>query len=210
MLNDTGFDTWANSYEAAIAASDKENSYPFAGYKKLMNAIHDIIIAQAGAKVLDVGIGTGLLSGELYKKGFQISGLDFSDVMLEICRAKMPSARLYRHDFSQGLPPEIQDARFDFIICTYAIHHLSDDTKPGFIQELVGILKNGGRLIIGDVAFGTRAGLEECKAKHIDDWDDEEYYLVYDEIKPRLPAEYEVSYEQVSSCAGLLMIGRAT
>ena len=33
MLDNKGFDLWADGYDAAVGLSDEENSYPFAGYK---------------------------------------------------------------------------------------------------------------------------------------------------------------------------------
>jgi putative AdoMet-dependent methyltransferase len=35
MLNDTGFDLWADGYDKAVGLSDEEHTYPFAGYKEV-------------------------------------------------------------------------------------------------------------------------------------------------------------------------------
>ena len=39
MLDQTGFDLWANGYDKTVGISDEENSYPFAGYKKILGLI---------------------------------------------------------------------------------------------------------------------------------------------------------------------------
>lgn len=39
MLNSKGFDLWANGYDKSVGLSDEENSYPFAGYKSVLNNI---------------------------------------------------------------------------------------------------------------------------------------------------------------------------
>ena len=36
MLNDKGFDLWADGYDKSVGISDEENTYPFAGYKKVL------------------------------------------------------------------------------------------------------------------------------------------------------------------------------
>ena len=39
MLNNSGFDLWADGYDKSVGVSDEGNVYPFAGYKKVMNRI---------------------------------------------------------------------------------------------------------------------------------------------------------------------------
>ena len=36
MLNDKGFDLWADGYDKSVGISDEGNTYPFAGYKKVL------------------------------------------------------------------------------------------------------------------------------------------------------------------------------
>lgn len=38
MLNNKGFDLWADGYDKAVGISDEENTYPFAGYKKVLGS----------------------------------------------------------------------------------------------------------------------------------------------------------------------------
>ena len=35
MLDNRGFDLWADGYDLAVGLSDEENTYPFAGYKEM-------------------------------------------------------------------------------------------------------------------------------------------------------------------------------
>jgi putative AdoMet-dependent methyltransferase len=37
MLNSTGFDLWANGYDKSVNLSEKNDEYPFAGYRDLLN-----------------------------------------------------------------------------------------------------------------------------------------------------------------------------
>ena len=201
MLDNKGFDLWADGYDRSVGVSDDDNTYPFAGYKKVLAAIYDAIRAGQGKRVLDIGFGTGVLACRLYEDGYDITGIDFSDRMIEIAREKMPSARLIRHDFSEGLPAQLRDEKFDSIICTYAIHHLDDAAKIGFMKELQTHLNPSGQIYIGDVAFATRQELEECRAQCGDAWDDEEFYVVAEKIAKEIP---EVRFEKYSHCAGVL------
>ena len=48
MLNNSGFDLWADGYDKSVGVSDEGNVYPFAGYKKVMNRIFGEIMEHGG------------------------------------------------------------------------------------------------------------------------------------------------------------------
>ena len=125
MLNSNGFDLWADGYDRAVGLSDEENTYPFAGYRAVLGRIYASVMRSGKKRVLDIGFGTGVLSARLYENGCQISGMDFSERMLEIAREKMPGARLYTGNFENGLVPELASETYDHIIATYSLHHLT-------------------------------------------------------------------------------------
>ena len=208
MLDPNGFDLWAGRYDADVADSDASDRYPFAGYRDVLQQIYRTIRAAEYTDILDIGFGTGTLATRLYADGCRVSGLDFSQSMVDIAQAKMPEAALLRHDFSTGLPAAWADRTFDCIVSTYALHHLPDADKPRFLRQLLACLKPGGRVLIGDVAFPIRAALESCRAESGDDWDGEEHYLVADALLPQLTG-CAASYRQVSRCAGILTLGAA-
>lgn len=203
MLNNTGFDLWANDYDQSVAKSDADNQYPFAGYKHILSKIY--LTVSRGSRVLDIGFGTGKLTKALYDAGDEITGLDFSDRMIAIAREKMPQATLMAFDFTNGLPPTLKNERFNFIVSTYAFHHLTDQNKVPFLQQLLSYLSEDGTILIGDVAFQDRRSLEKCKAQCLPDWDEEEHYLVFDEIKTAFRAD-QIRFESVSFCAGILSL----
>jgi 2-polyprenyl-3-methyl-5-hydroxy-6-metoxy-1,4-benzoquinol methylase len=63
---------------------------------------------------LDIGIGTDLLTYELYKKEATIYGIDFSEKMIKEAHKKMPNATFFKHNFTKELPEKIQSKKFDF------------------------------------------------------------------------------------------------
>ena len=204
MLDNKGFDLWADDYDKSVGLSDDDNSYPFAGYKEILNLIYNEVLSQKAKKVLDIGFGTGTLTSRLYEKGIEIYGQDFSKEMFDIAKGKMPNAKLYFNDFSRGLDKNLLTKKYDAIIATYSLHHLADEDKVDFIKSLLPLLNDGGKILIGDVAFNTRHELEICKNQAGSDWDSEEFYFVYDEIKDSFPNS---SFDQISHCAGIITIG---
>jgi len=206
MLDDYGFNLWANGYDKSVEVSDENNAYPFAGYKKVLNAIYGTVMKHSPASILDIGIGTGTLSAKLYDGGNWITGIDFSEKMLEKSQAKIPNATLMQFDFSKGLPPALASEKFDFIISTYAFHHLTNDEKICFIKSLLNNLNDYGSILIGDISFPDIVALEECKKASGNDWDDDEHYFVFSESSKLLRAFCMASFHQYSHCGGVLEI----
>jgi putative AdoMet-dependent methyltransferase len=206
MLNNKGFNMWAGDYDKSVNIADDNNTYPFAGYKELMNAIYSTVMEKCPCKILDIGIGTGTLSAKLYEGGNDITGIDFSSKMLEIASEKMPKAKLIQFDFTKGLPQELDGAKFDFIVSTYALHHLTDHEKVVFIKSLLQHLTETGTIIIGDVSFPNRDEMAKCEALSGDEWDDEEFYFIFSELKDHLADICKLSYYQFSHCGGIMEI----
>ena len=205
MLNDKGFDLWADGYDESVGLSDEDNSYPFAGYKAVLNKIYGLVLRREKPRVLDVGFGTGTLASKLYERGCEVWGQDFSARMIELARRKMPHAKLYQGDFSKGLAAPILNNDYDFIIATYSLHHLDYAGKVALIQTLRRLLSKDGTLLIGDVAFETAGAQARCREAAGNEWDDDEIYFVYDELKRDFP---EMTFEPLSHCAGLLTLGK--
>ena len=203
MLDNKGFDLWADGYDKTVGVSDEENSYPFAGYKEVLGRIFQTIMEKPDAVVLDIGFGTGTLTTKLYENGCTVYGQDFSARMIDLGSEKMLNAHLYQADFSKGLAEPLQHQSYDFITATYSLHHLTDDQKVELLRSLCKHLNPNGKILIGDVAFETRAQLEECQQEVEDEWDDEEIYFVAEELRNVFP---DMTFIPVSYCAGILII----
>ena len=205
MLDNKGFNLWADGYDKSVGVSDEDNTYPFAGYKKILGSIYKTIMEKPNAIVLDIGFGTATLATKLYENGDVIFGQDFSSRMIELASEKMPGAHLYQGDFTQGLVEPLKQQSYDFIVATYSIHHLTDDQKILFIRELLERLNDGGRILIGDVAFESRDELDECREKCGAQWDNDEIYCVANELRSEFPS---LSFEKMTFCSGILMLSR--
>lgn len=203
MLDNKGFDMWANGYDKSVQECALSNEYPFAGYKDVLNTVYDRIKSKRGKTVLDIGFGTGVLTKKLYDEDIEIYGIDFSEEMITLAKPKMPNAVLIKHDFSNGIPTELISKKYDFIIFTYSIHHLTDKEKIDFIKKLMPLLNNGGEILLGDVAFETTRELELCRNKAINDWDEDEIYIVKENLQKYFP---DMEFKKISFCAGVCII----
>ena len=123
--------------------------------------------------------------------------------MIALASEKMPNAHLYQGDFTKGLVEPLRSVRYDYIVATYSLHHLTDAQKSVFLSDLRNYLKENGKIMIGDVAFETRKDLEQCKLKTGDTWDEDEIYFVVEELRKDFPG---LSFTQMSDCAGVLIL----
>ncbi len=203
MLDKQGFNAWAQAYDKQVRESDQHKTYPFDGYSNVLYTLYKHATKTNPKTLLDIGIGTGVLTKRFYDEGLTIYGMDFSDAMIEKAKRRMFNAKLYLHDMKDGLPNELKNKTYDIIVSSYAFHHLSDDEKIDLINTLLPTLSEHGKLLIGDIGFETEDDLIRVKNTHKDLWDDTEHYLVYETIKDKLPPS---TYTQISTCAGILII----
>lgn len=204
MSKEDEFDSWAESYDDSLV---NPKGYPFEGYRKVLGFISNSINASRKTDILDIGVGTGNLAALLYEKGARIDGVDFSSKMLEKAKEKMLGGNFYLFDFSRGLPSKLLSKKYNYIVSSYAFHHLNDNTKLNLILTLKDLLKENGKIIIGDISFLNRRSLYECRRASGESWDRDEYYVIAESFVPLLKSSWmDVNYTQISFCAGVLEI----
>lgn len=205
MLDNKGFDVWAEEYDTSVKLSNEDNTYPFAGYNEIIYKIYKKVTSKSNATVLDIGFGTGTLTQKLYQYGCDIYGQDFSLKMIELASNRMPNANLYQGDFTKGVVEQLKQRLYDFIIATYSIHHLKGDEKVKFLHELLSLLNKNGMILIGDVMFETQKELEKCREELLDKWDNDEFYCVVSDLKKEFP---NLQFERISFCSGIISISK--
>jgi len=199
------FDRWAKGYNKSVLKSEKEGSYPFAGYSEVKYSIINIISNQHKAKVLEMGVGTGEITKSLYDLGYEITGVDLSSKRIEIAKSKMKNATFILADFSSALN-EISN-KFDFIVFSYSIHHLSYNDQIELLINLNNYLNEDGVIIIGDVSRFTIEDMNQLQSKYAAIWDDEEYYPIFKKYQlSRLIDIYKLRYVQINEVAGLYQL----
>ena len=92
-----------------------------------------------GARILDVGCGTGHHMAALADRGFVVAGVDGSEDMLLQARANNPGAEFRLADV-ESLP--FPDASFDFVLCVEVLRYLPSSARC--IHEMARVLKPGG------------------------------------------------------------------
>jgi 2-polyprenyl-3-methyl-5-hydroxy-6-metoxy-1,4-benzoquinol methylase len=95
---------------------------------------------------LDVGCGPGNHSNSLYNlnNSYQITGIDLSDKMIELARENTPDCNFIKEDI-RNLKGNI---KYDAIISSFCIVHLSNNELIEFISKLSILLNNNGYLYL--------------------------------------------------------------
>jgi demethylmenaquinone methyltransferase/2-methoxy-6-polyprenyl-1,4-benzoquinol methylase len=113
---------------------------------------------QPGERALDLCCGTGDLTLALAKRGAYVTGLDFSDPMLQVAKEK--SARFVQSsktkiEFIRGDAQQIPfpDNSFDVLTIGYGLRNLAD--LDAGLRDMWRVTKPGGRLVA--LEFGKPA-----------------------------------------------------
>ena len=199
------FDVWSTNYDETVKKSTE--GYPFEGYEKAIQAIYCLIQNDSNTKILDLGIGTGTLTQKLYLEGARITGVDFSEKMLNQAKQKMPDATLIECDLNDGVPFVLQNMKFQYIVSAYAFHHWEDRQKIDLIKQCTDLLTPNGKILIADIMFSTLFDRESCKKQYRNCWDDEEFYILADEfIRTLRSIGLVIKFHPISFCCGILEI----
>jgi demethylmenaquinone methyltransferase/2-methoxy-6-polyprenyl-1,4-benzoquinol methylase len=98
-------------------------------------------VVRPGDRVLDACCGTGDLALAAEHAGGNVTGLDFSERMLEHARRKSSTVEWVRGDML-ALP--FEDGSFDVATVGFGIRNVDD--LEGGLRELARVLRTGGRL----------------------------------------------------------------
>jgi demethylmenaquinone methyltransferase / 2-methoxy-6-polyprenyl-1,4-benzoquinol methylase len=106
----------------------------------------DLARVGPGSRALDVATGTGDLAIELAGRGAEVTGLDFSEPMLELARGKAPGV-----DWVQGdaLDLPFEDGRFDAVTVGFGARNFSDLDRG--LREMARVTRPGGRVVVLEI-----------------------------------------------------------
>jgi 2-polyprenyl-3-methyl-5-hydroxy-6-metoxy-1,4-benzoquinol methylase len=146
------------------------------GTNRLKNQVEVDLCAKyvAGRDILDVGIGTGRASLPLARRGFNLTGVDSSQAMLDECRhlaAEVPIL-LMLGDVS-NLP--VQDGQYDTLLSLNVMTHFPHWREV--MAEWKRVVRPGGRIVFDIYSLdhlsyvsGRTVGIEEILDVRVDNF----------------------------------------
>ena len=135
-----------------------ETAYQGGDFRRRRRASFDALDPSPGQFLADIGCGNGLLTVDLAHAAGpagQVIGIDPSHDMLALARRRLedlPQAWL-ETGTAESLP--IGDGELDGAVSLQVFEYLPDPAAA--VREACRVLKTGGRLVLGDMHFGTLA-----------------------------------------------------
>jgi demethylmenaquinone methyltransferase/2-methoxy-6-polyprenyl-1,4-benzoquinol methylase len=130
----------------------------FGLHRRWKRRVAELAAVQPGGRALDLCCGTGDIAFALARRGAEVTGLDFSQKMLEVAesrRLKNPELKTQKLIFIQGDAQQIpfSDAMFDIVTVGYGLRNLMN-WETG-LAEMQRVARPGARLVVLD--FGKPA-----------------------------------------------------
>lgn len=173
------FDEWAKSYDSDLL----EESGPLLGYAQSVGAIDAALPIKRNAQVLDIGIGSGAIAKRFADRGVQITGIDISEKMLELCGKQNPNFELYIGTFN-NIP--LPDEKFDCVVSGFAFHETPLPKRSDACAEMARVLKSRGYLCLLDIMFVSELAMQEARQLIAEKWDDDEEYTIVGNLDTQL------------------------
>ena len=111
----------------------------------------------AGARVVDVGCGGGLLSESLAARGADVLGIDASEETLAAARTHLDVSGLdveYRATTAEALA-ESMPGRFDLVTCMELVEHVPDGAA--LVSACARLARPGGTIVFSTISRTARA-----------------------------------------------------
>jgi demethylmenaquinone methyltransferase/2-methoxy-6-polyprenyl-1,4-benzoquinol methylase len=122
--------------------------------KPIRIAVMNELLKYKGKIILDLCCGTGNQIKLLSKHGFRnLYCLDMSDSMLEIAKRSDSSIKIYNEDATKT---SFNDAWFDVVIISFAIHEKDRNTQQALINEAYRVIKKDGFMLVVDYVFDNK------------------------------------------------------
>ena len=149
-----GYDTISHSYRSDDAArSDQPEGT--AAYRTWVSELAPLL--DPGGKVVDLGCGAGIPATKvLADAGFDVLGIDFSEVQIERARSLVPNAAFECADMASW---DAEDSTIDAVVSLYALIHLPVEDQHHLISRVAHWLRPHGYFlaIVGHKAWSGTA-----------------------------------------------------
>ncbi|HUZ10417.1 MAG TPA: methyltransferase domain-containing protein [Acidimicrobiales bacterium] len=144
------------TWESRAESWDRENS---SAVQPVADALLDMLDVGPGARVIDLGCGTGRLALPIAQLGAEVLAVDVSPAMIDELAQQARTLGLTSVQ-TMVAPLErlsLSPDDYDLIVSNYALHHLRNDDKTRLVAATYRWLRPGGRLVIADMMFGRGA-----------------------------------------------------
>jgi SAM-dependent methyltransferase len=113
--------------------------------RAVLGVFAELLRADGGGPVLEVGSGPGRITGHLAGLGLEASGVDLSPRMVTVARAAHPDLRF---DVGSMTALDRPDGSLAGLVAWYSTIHIPDLQLPGVLAEFHRVLAPGGHALL--------------------------------------------------------------
>ena len=116
---------------------------------------------EGGGDALDLGCGNGKTVSTLLDLGYRVTGADFSETAVDMCRENFEDTAKFVACDILDLP--FPDGSFDYVTAVHVLEHIGDPDMGRAASEIHRVLRPGGYAFVrsftpSDMRSGTRSG----------------------------------------------------
>ncbi len=125
------------------------------------NSVIELINADKGSSVLDLGCGNGALTKVLQSKGYCVKGLDASEEFLDIAKEKYPDI-----DFMQGDAADFTLSEpVDVVFSNAVFHWINKDKQQDMLKCVFNVLNRNGQFVFEFGGHGNNQKIHRALAR---------------------------------------------
>lgn len=132
----------------------------FAFVHQYGNSVTELIDADIGSSVLDLGCGNGALTKTLQEKGYAVKGLDASNELLNVARKNYPSIEFVQGDAAAFTLSEPVDVVFSNAV----FHWINRERQQSMLKCVHNALKRNGQFVFEFGGYGNNKRIHRALA----------------------------------------------
>lgn len=120
------------------------NEHYASGQEVVFDSLLSRVSSHGGGRALDVGCGGARWSERLSDAGWEVTGIDLQEALIENNRRRLPHIR-----FEQVALQEFEsDARFSLVCSVTVLGHVPHEDQPRAVEKLYSLTVPGARVIV--------------------------------------------------------------
>mgnify|MGYP006414586525 FL=1 len=129
----------------------------------MIDKIDEISKKNSVKKILEVAIGTGdPIAADLLGKGYQMSGVDISEILIAKCKENYPKINAIVGD-AENI--KLSNGSFDLVYCLHSAWLIPNFNRA--ISEMLRVVKKKGGVVIFDIQNSDNKSIQKIYYQHI-------------------------------------------
>ena len=192
VMRDDGWDR-----ERIMQLPYEQSGYWF-GQAAAMERLHEIMVFEPGATLLDIGANTCWASNIFAKEGLRVTALDIAATEMQGLRTAdwwfEESGVYFERILSVMFEPALASGSFDYVFCCEVLHHNHPEHLRRTLAEIHRILKPGGKLIVINEPLRFLTNRKRDHAQEVAEFEGHEHvYYLHEYLLAARRAGFKVS-----------------